>query len=142
MHLQKLPKPIAKVMTLGFGSKFYRQHGEHMVCGCVNVCSVAQLCATLRSPVHCNLPGSSVHEISQARTLEWVAISYTRGSSQFRNPTQVSCISALAGRFFTTVSPGKPRHSTDREHDRNGGGHRDGTEDEDRRRQRSIKLIC
>ena len=41
---------------------------------------------------------SSVHEIFQARTLEWVAFSFSRGSSQPRNQTHVSCI---AGRFFT-----------------------------------------
>ena len=46
----------------------------------------------------CSLPGSSVHEILQARTLEWVATSFSRGSSRPRNQTQVSCI---AGMFFT-----------------------------------------
>ena len=49
-------------------------------------------------PVDCSLPGSSVHGILQARILEWVAISYSRGSSRPRNRTRVSCI---AGRFFT-----------------------------------------
>ena len=41
----------------------------------VNVCSVTQLYPTLCHPMDCNLPGSSVHGISQARVLEWVAIS-------------------------------------------------------------------
>ena len=45
----------------------------------------------------CSPPGSSVHEILQARIVEWVAISFSRGSSPPRNQTQVSCI---AGRFF------------------------------------------
>ena len=49
-------------------------------------------------PIDCNLPGSSVHGILQARMLEWVAISFSRGSSQPRNRTQVSY---TAGRFFT-----------------------------------------
>ena len=49
-------------------------------------------------PMDCSLPGSSVHRILQAR-MEWVAISFSRGSSQPRNWTCVSCI---AGRFFTT----------------------------------------
>ena len=40
----------------------------------------------------CRLPGSAVHGILQARLLEWVAISFSRGSSQPRNRTQVSCI--------------------------------------------------
>ena len=46
----------------------------------------------------CNLPGSSVHGIFQARVLEWVAISFSRGSSQPRDGTWVSHI---AGRCFT-----------------------------------------
>ena len=46
----------------------------------------------------CSPAGSSVHEIFQARILEWVAISFSRGSSQPRDQTWVSC---TAGRFFT-----------------------------------------
>ena len=53
-----------------------------------------------------NLPGSTVHEISQARILEWTAIFFSRGSSQ---PTDGICISRIAGRLFTTEPPGKPR---------------------------------
>ena len=45
---------------------------------------VAQLCPTLCDPMDCSLPGSSVHGILQARILEWVAISFSRGSSQPR----------------------------------------------------------
>ena len=41
------------------------------------VCSVAQLCLTLCDPMDCSPPGSSVHGILQARTLEWVAISFS-----------------------------------------------------------------
>ena len=51
---------------------------------------VAQSCATLCDPVDCNLPGSSVHGILQARILEWVAISFSGGSSWLRNWTRVS----------------------------------------------------
>ena len=58
---------------------------------------VAQLCPTLCNPKDCSLPGSSVHGIFQARILEWVAISFSRGSSQPRDRTQVSCI---VGRRF------------------------------------------
>ena len=46
----------------------------------------------------CSPPGSSVHGISRERLLEWVAIPFSRGSSQPRDWTRVSCI---AGRFFT-----------------------------------------
>ena len=49
-------------------------------------------------PVDCSLPGYFVHGILQARILEWVAISFSRGSSWPRYHTRVSCI---AGRFFT-----------------------------------------
>jgi len=44
------------------------------------VCSVAQSCATLCDPIDCSPPGSSIHGIFQARILEWVAISFSRGS--------------------------------------------------------------
>ena len=59
---------------------------------------VAQLCPTLCDSMGCSLPGSSLHGILQAIILEWVAMPFSRGSSQPRNWTQVSC---LAGRFFT-----------------------------------------
>ena len=49
--------------------------------------------------------GSTVHGLSQARILEWVAMPSFRGSSQPRDLTRVSC---LAGGFFTTEPPGKP----------------------------------
>ena len=57
---------------------------------------VAELCLTLGTLS--SLPGSSVHGVLQARILEWIAISFSRGSSQPRNRTLVSCIS---GRFFS-----------------------------------------
>ena len=69
-----------------------------------------QSCPTLCDPIDGNPPGSSVHGIFQARTLEWVAISSSSGSSWPRDQTHVSCILLhWPGRFFTTVSPGKPK---------------------------------
>ena len=53
---------------------------------------VAQSCLTLCDPVNCSLPGSSVHGISQARIMEWVAISFSRGSSGPRDWTHISWI--------------------------------------------------
>ena len=47
-------------------------------------CSVAQSCPTLSDLMECSPRDSSVHEIILARLLEWVAISYSRGSSQLR----------------------------------------------------------
>ena len=71
------------------------------LCVCVCVCVlVIQSCPTLCDPMDCSLPGSSVHGISQARILEWIAISFSRESSQLRDQTCVSCI---AGRFFTIL---------------------------------------
>ena len=63
---------------------------------CVCVC-VAQLCLTLCSPMDYSPPGSSVHEILQARTLECIAIPSSKGSSCPRDQTQVSC--NAGGRF-------------------------------------------
>ena len=51
---------------------------------------VAQLCLTLCDPMNYSLPGSFVHRTSQARILEWVAISFSRGSSRHSNRTSVS----------------------------------------------------
>ena len=59
---------------------------------------VAQLCLTLCDPMDCSLPGPYVHGIFQARTPEWAAISFSRGSSLPRDWTQVS---SIAGRLFT-----------------------------------------
>ena len=59
---------------------------------------VAQSCPTLCNPRDYSLPGFSVHGILQARILEWVAIPFSRGSSQPRTQTRVSC---TADRFFT-----------------------------------------
>ena len=59
---------------------------------------VAQSCPTLCDLTDCIPPDSSVHGILQVRILEWVAISFSRGSFQARDQTQVSC---TAGRFFT-----------------------------------------
>ena len=50
-------------------------------------CLVAQSCPTLCNPMDCSTPGSSVHGILQARILERVAISHSRGSSQPRDQT-------------------------------------------------------
>ena len=67
-------------------------------CHCHFCVLVAQLCPSPCDPLGCSLPEFSVHGILQAKILEWVAISFSRGSSQPRDWTQVSCI---AGRFFT-----------------------------------------
>ena len=78
--------------------------GCHFLLQCMKVKSeseVSQSCRTLCNPMDCSPPGSSVHGILQARVLEWVAIPFSKGSSQPSNQTQVSCI---AGGFFTFCS--------------------------------------
>ena len=59
---------------------------------------VAQSCQTLCDPMDCSLPSSSVHGIFQVIVLEWIAIFFSRGSSQPRDGTWVSCI---VDRHFT-----------------------------------------
>ena len=85
---------------------------------CLGVCVHAQSCLnTLCNPMNCSLPGSSVHGILQARILEWVAISFSMGSSQPMDRNHVSWVypyssvsswprnrtgvSGIAGGFFT-----------------------------------------
>ena len=61
-----------------------------------------QSCLTLCDTLVCSPPGFSVLKILQARILEWVAMPSSGRSSQPREQTHVSCLSALAGGFFTT----------------------------------------
>ena len=71
---------------------------------CVLSCSVMSDC----HPIDCSLPGSSVHGIFQARILGWVAIPLSGDlPNPGMEPTSLAN-PALAGRFFTTVPPGKP----------------------------------
>ena len=66
---------------------------------------VAQSCPTLCDPMDCSLPGSSVRGILQARILEWVAISFSRRSSQPKDRTRVSPLQADT---LPSEPPGKP----------------------------------
>ena len=72
---------------------------------CCSCCLATKLFLTLCDPVDSSPLGCSVHGISQARILEWVAISFSRGSSWPRDKTHISW---LAGGFFTTEPPEKP----------------------------------
>ena len=65
---------------------------------------VAQSCPTLCDPMDCGLPSSLALGILQARILEWVAIPFSRRSSQPRDQTQVSCTQADS---FLSEPPGK-----------------------------------
>ena len=78
---------MLKLKLQYFGHRIWRAHWQ-VVPSCPNLCD----------PMDCSLPGSSVHGIFQARVLEWVAISFSRGSSWPRDRTRISHI---VGRCFT-----------------------------------------
>ena len=87
---------ITGVVVCISGFNFY------ILCCC---CVVIQLCLTLCDPMDCSLRGLFVHGVFQARILEWVAISFSRESSQLRDLT---CVCCTEDRFFTTERPGSP----------------------------------
>ena len=65
-----------------------------------NDVKLLQSCPTLCESMDCSLPGTSVHEILEARKLEWVAMPFSRGSSQSRDWTHISYVSCLGRHFF------------------------------------------
>ena len=73
----------------------------------VHVCAQSLSHAQLCDPTDCSLPGSSVHGIFQLRTLEWVDISYSRDLPNPGIKPTFLVSPALAGRFFTSVTPEK-----------------------------------
>ena len=85
---------------------FYNEVLWYHYCGS-SVVLVAQLCPTLCDPADCSPSVSCVHGILQARIVEWIAIPFSRGSSQPRDRTLVSCI---AGKLFTIWAMGKTYH--------------------------------
>ena len=78
---------------------------------------VTQLCPTLCDPMDCSLQGYSVHWIFQTRVLEWVAISFSRGSSRPRDQTQVSCIAGRQTLYHLSYqgSPGGQEGRNDKQ---------------------------
>ena len=72
---------------------------------------VAQSCVTLCSPMDCSPPGSSIHGVFQARVLQYVAISFSRGSSPPRDGTQVSRIAGRCFTFWATREAPLPRRN-------------------------------
>ena len=78
------------------------------------LCGRAQLCLTLCDPVDCSPPGFSVHGILQVGILEWVAISFSRGSSCPRDQTHISCICCIS-RLILYYRAEKPRDSLEEE---------------------------
>ena len=97
---------------LWFSQKCRRSHNQRIYCynnrmhmpgnsyqpNLVDACGpgkLLQLCPTLCDPVGCSPPGSYVHGILQARVLEWVAVSSSRGSFPPRDRTHVSYVSCI-----------------------------------------------
>ena len=102
-------------------SKFMHLATVH--CACVCVCVCVCVCACVLSCTKSRWLFATLWTIArqdplfveffQARILEWVAISYSRESSWPRDQTCISCVSALAGGFFTTEPPGKSHLATE-----------------------------
>ena len=87
---------LTKTRAIPAGSDSPSTHGGLM-------CSVDESCLTLCNPTDCSLPGSSIRGIFQARILERVAISYSRGSSWPKDPTCISGVS-WTGRWILSHS--------------------------------------
>ena len=109
--LSHLDSPIYGVLLLSRHSVMshsLRPHGLSVTFLCIKVhfSSVAQSCLILCDPMDCSQSDSSVHGILQVRIMEWVVISFSRGSSQPRDQTRVSCI---ANRLFTAEPPKTPQ---------------------------------
>ena len=87
------PSVPYKLLFPFFPSVFYVSEFSHMCDLCclliLKVSKVAQSSPTLCDPMDCSLPGSSIHGIFQARVLEWVAISFSRGSPRPRDRTSL-----------------------------------------------------
>ena len=114
--------PVSTAVSLIWG---YLGKDTNLYCWC---CLVAQSCPTLSNPRDCSPPHSSIHGILQARTLEWVTISSSKGSSWPRDGTHVSYVFCIDRRILyhwaslealltcTPVSslPSPPEHSLHR----------------------------
>ena len=107
---QQKQKQTSRITSKRFipvsGSEFLKSL-EFPKCACVHAKSL-QSCPTLCDPMDCSPPGSSVHGILQARILKWVAIPFSKGSSQPRD--QISWGSCTAGGFFTAKPLGIPKY--------------------------------
>jgi len=77
-------------------------------CCCLLLFSPCRVMSNSCKPMDCSLPGSSVHVISSARKLEWVAILFSRGLLNPGIKPSSPSSPALASRFFTTQAAGKP----------------------------------
>ena len=88
-------KPVSPSLAGGF---FTREAQIDCYCCC---CLADKSCPILCNPMNCSLPDFSVRGISQARILEWIAVSYSGGSSQPREGTWVSCLAGILYHWAT-----------------------------------------
>ena len=103
-HLTSL---VQAYVSLNF--EIHKLKKSKKTCSFVFVCLVAQSCLVACDAMDYHPPGSSVHGIFQTRILEWVAVSSSRGSSQPRGGTHVSCVSCIGREILcpstTCVAP-------------------------------------
>ena len=94
----RLGQPCTSVLSVYKLSARLGRNPQSFCTSCLCARSVSQLCSTLRP--HGLWPsGSSVHRISQARILEWVAISFSKRFSRRRDQTRISCVSCIDRRI-------------------------------------------
>ena len=92
------PQPVLRGVSAAKGKQGSRTVSwKDPMADAGRVCAESlQACPTLCDPVDCSPPGSSVHGMLQARILDWVAISSSRGSSEPKNRTCISCVSCIS----------------------------------------------
>ena len=87
-HMETLEVMYETILKNFLCNWFLEKRALSKVCCCL----VTKSCPALCDPMDCSLPGSSVYGISQAIILDWVAISFSRGSSPPRDRARMSCI--------------------------------------------------
>ena len=115
LHMQVKNQQFKVNMEKQTGSKLGKEHAKVVYCHSIYLTSMqssvqfssAQSCPTLCNPMDCRLPRSSVHGIFQAIVLEWIAISFSRGSFQPRDWTWVS---RIVDRCFTIWATREVHH--------------------------------
>ena len=115
LELNRQPSSLGQSLVFhsphGFSPKHQGRASSHLLSWLFSplftFCVHAQSCPTVWDPMNCSLSDSSVHGILQARILEWVAISFSMGSSRPRDGARVSWVSCTAGGFFTCWAIGE-----------------------------------
>ena len=111
-YLGKVGKEVVVVTMVEASGLEALQHVSGAADKTVCVVHCTQSWPTLCDPMDQSPPGSFLHGILQPRILEWVAISYSRGSSQPRDRTRASCasyISCIDWQADHCLPPGKPQ---------------------------------